>query len=78
MLLVTFAAPSFGPFRPAPLSAVPSIIFRVGFWGFAALKVGGEPDIYIGVDAASCRRHPTPEPRSPPHVQTQNYSSRCP
>ncbi|MGO9113513.1 MAG: hypothetical protein ACLP9L_30140 [Thermoguttaceae bacterium] len=26
------------PLRPAPVSAVPSIILRVGFWGSAALK----------------------------------------
>ena len=38
------------PLRPALLSAVPSIIFRVGFWGPGALKAGGDPGSYIGAD----------------------------
>jgi hypothetical protein len=45
--------------RSPPVSAVPSIIFRVGFWGSAALKAVGDPDIYIRAAAASSFAGPT-------------------
>ncbi len=39
------AAFSLGPLRPAQVSAVPSIIGRVRFWGSTALKAGVDPGI---------------------------------
>jgi hypothetical protein len=42
---------------PALVSAVPSIIFRVGFWGSAGLNVGLDPGTYLMVAFHSLARH---------------------
>jgi len=49
--------------RPALVSAVPSIIGRVGFGGFAALKAGVDPGLYTMAGTASSCRHALPAPQ---------------
>jgi len=51
---------------PAPLSAVPSPIFRAGFWGSAAINSGGDRDTYTCAGAGFLRCHPSPDPSAPP------------